>query len=729
MSLRTKVEFSACCLEVCLGIGIVSALTGMAPAQKIVVDATPSHVVNSFSPIQALGAGVDRLRSGEGAPKMDRQDITKEEVEENTDKLLSGPVLKAILGAGWQPVTYRQNTELQIEAWHWNPHGTWSNPQKQDGYFTGSAEPVGMIHHSWAYPLPHRGDTVGDGDGWSRLTDGNLKSYWKSNPYLMRTFTGQDDSLHPQWILIDLGKKVELNAIQIAWANPFAQHYAVQFWTGDLEPFYEGTTKGTWQTFPKGSVEDGKGGTVTLKLVDWKIPVQYLRIWMTKSSNTCDTHGSADKRNCMGYAINELYAGTLSSDGKFTDVIQHLPSRQQTVTWASSTDPWHSASDIDVTKGDQIGFDYFFHSGITRGLPAIVPIAILYGTPEDAANEIAYLYKRHYPVSRIEMGEEADGQRMLPEDYAALYIQFADAIHRLVPSAKLGGPSFEGTRGDVEDWPDAQGRASFLGRFLAYLKAQHHLNDFTFFSFEHYPPIHTWDDLYKEPQFVSHIVQVWKDDGLPPNVPYFMTEGNMRGYQGTPSIRKGLWLADYVGSMMTAGASGTFYFHYIPTPGRPGPFLMVDKDYRVVGYPSQYIAAQMITKEWVQPIDAMHHLFKATTDVTDASGNVLVTAYPVKRPDGTWSVMLVNKDHDHDHTVQVVFANAETKSDSSFSGSVDQITFGAAQYQWHPDGAMGHADPDGPPLRSTITANSKTLYDLPNASITVLRGHIHSDAQ
>jgi hypothetical protein len=724
MPLRTKIGFAG----IYFGIGILFLVASTAVAQQVVVDATPSHVVNSFSPMRALGAGVDRLRSGEGAPKMAKSAITKQEVEGNTDKLLSDPVLKAILGAGWQPVTYRQNTELQIEAWHWNPRGTWSNPQKQDGYFTSSAQPTEMIHHSWSYPLPHRGDTVGDGDGWSRLTDGNPQSYWKSDPYLTSTFTGEHDSKHPQWILIDLGKKVDINAIRIAWANPFAQRYAIQFWTGDIEPFYEGTTKGTWQTFPMGSVEDGKGGTATLKLADWEIPVQYLRIWMTMSSNTCDTHGSADKRNCVGYAIDELYAGTLSSEGKFTDIVQHLPSRQQTVTWASSTDPWHAVSDIDVTKGDQIGFDYFFHSGITRGLPTMVPIAILYGTPEDAANEIAYLDKRHYPVSRIEMGEEADGQRMLPEDYAALYIQFATAIHRLVPSAKLGGPSFEGTLGDVQVWPDAEGRASFLGRFLDYLKAHGHLNDFTFFSFEHYPELDAWNDLYKEPGRVNQLIQVWKDDGLPSNVPYFMTEGNIEDFESAPSIKKGLWLADYVGSIMTAGASGTFYFHYVPTPDRPGPFLMVDKDYRVVGFPSQYIAAQMITKDWVEPIDAIHRLFKAESNVTDASGNVLVTAYPVERPDGQWSVMLVNKDRDHDHSVNVVFANSETKHDSSFAGPVDEITFGAAQYQWHPDGAMGRLDSDGPPTRSTTMANARTLYDLPKASITVLRGHLSGDS-
>jgi hypothetical protein len=125
---RTSFEF----VVICAAIGALSPSPAVL-TQKIVVAATPSHVVNAFSPTRALGAGVDLLRAGEGAPEMDRQSITKDEVERNTDQLLSGPVLKAILGAGWQPVTYRQNAELQIEAWHWNPHGIWSNPQEQDG--------------------------------------------------------------------------------------------------------------------------------------------------------------------------------------------------------------------------------------------------------------------------------------------------------------------------------------------------------------------------------------------------------------------------------------------------------------------------------------------------------------------------------------------------------------------------------------------------------------------
>jgi hypothetical protein len=459
------------------------------------------------------------------------------------------------------------------------------------------------------------------------------------------------------------------------------------------------------------------------------IPVRYLRIWMTESSNTCDTHGSADKRNCVGYAINELYVGALSADGSFNDYVTHFPSRNQTVSWPSSVDPWVASTDLDKTRGDQVGFDFFFTCGITRGLPTMVPIAMLYSTPEDAANEIAYLYKRKYPISYIEMGEEADGQHMLPEDYGALYVQFATAIRKLVPEAKLGGPPFEGTFGDVEVWPDANGKVSWLGRFVDYLKAHGRLNDFQFFSFEHYPyqdrPTYSWADLYPEPEYVKHIVQVWKDNGLPPNIPFFMTEGNIGGGAPPSSVKAGLWLADYVGTMMGEGAGATYYFHYMPYPERMGGFgnfLGIDADYKVMTYPPQYIAAQIVTKEWVQPVDAPHKQFKATSDVNDAAGNVLVTAYAVERPDGQWSVMLVNRDQFNDHAVKVAFAGG--KRNRHFAGQVDRITFGSNEYQWHEEGLLGHADPDGPPARSTVAGGAETLYQLPKASITVLRGRI-----
>src|SRR4029077_19539312 len=138
----------------------------------------------------------------------------------------------------------------------------------------------------------------------------------------------------------------------------------------------------------------------------------------------------------------------------------------------------------------------------------MIPIAMLYSTPEDAAAQIAYVEKRDYQISYVEMGEEPDGQKMLPEDYGALYLQFATALHKVDPKLKLGGPIFEGVNEDIQVWPDSRGRVSWLGRFVDYLKEHGRLSDLAFVSFEHYPfdpcPI-TWKDLYKEPGFVKHI--------------------------------------------------------------------------------------------------------------------------------------------------------------------------------------------------------------------------------
>ena len=52
------------------------------------------------------------------------------------------------------------------------------------------------------------------------------------------------------------------------------------------------------------------------------------------------------------------------------------------------------------------------------------------------------------------------------------------------------------------------------------------MQDFAFFSFEHYPfdgckmP---WPSLYEEPELVSHIMHVWQSDGLPKGLPVFIT--------------------------------------------------------------------------------------------------------------------------------------------------------------------------------------------------------------
>jgi hypothetical protein len=84
--------------------------------------------------------------------------------------------------------------------------------------------------------------------------------------------------------------------------------------------------------------------------------------------------------------------------------------------------------------------------------------------------------------------------------------------------------------------------------------------------------------------------------------------------------------------------------------------------------------------------------------------------------------MLVNRDQFNDQAVKVAFTGG--KRDRHFAGQVDRVTFGANEYQWHEEGTSGHADPDGPPSKSTVAGGVDALYQLPKASITVLRGRI-----
>src|ERR1700683_1234386 len=93
---------------IAVALAILFNMAGTPVLNTVVVDATPSHVVNTFSPPHALGGAIDRLRAGTGAPGPEGRILSKQEIDQNTDTLLRDPMLKEILGAGWQAVTYRQ---------------------------------------------------------------------------------------------------------------------------------------------------------------------------------------------------------------------------------------------------------------------------------------------------------------------------------------------------------------------------------------------------------------------------------------------------------------------------------------------------------------------------------------------------------------------------------------------------------------------------------------------
>jgi hypothetical protein len=108
----------------------------------------------------------------------------------------------------------------------------------------------------------------------------------------------------------------------------------------------------------------------------------------------------------------------------------------------------------------------------------------------------------------------------------------------------------------------------------------------------------------------------------------------------------------------------------------------------------------------------------------DEAGHELISAYAVKRPDGEWSLLVINKDPSNAHEVNLTFENDGKEVAQGFSGTVKMVTFGAAEYVWHSSGATSHADPDGPPKRSDVAWKEGQKVLLPKASVTVLTGKV-----
>ena len=120
-------------------------------------------------------------------------------------------------------------------------------------------------------------------------------------------------------------------------------------------------------------------------------------------------------------------------------------------------------------------------------------------------------------------------------------------------------------------------------------------------------------------------------------------------------------------------------------------------------------------------------MFPSSAAIQDGEGNVLVTSYTLHRPDGNWSLMLVNRDETSSHAVHVVFDDSKGKR--SFTGPVTMVTFGSEQYVWKPDGSKSYADPDGPPVASVTKGSPQSTFTLPKASVTVLRGKVEEIAR
>src|SRR5207245_3622677 len=217
----------------------------------------------------------------------------------------------------------------------------------RQGYLISDFDSQSAISVSYGYRLPRRGNTIdqANNEGFSRLDDGDMTSFWKSNPYLDRQFTGESNSLHPQWIVIEFEKPVPINAIRVLWGVPFARRFKVQYGNFDDVSDIALNVPGTWQDFPRtvfaGSADapSAGSGAVVVKLANAPIKARWLRILLTESSET-NSAATSDIRDRLGFAMRELCAGTIDARGEFHPQVRNGTDRRgQMSVHCASTDP------------------------------------------------------------------------------------------------------------------------------------------------------------------------------------------------------------------------------------------------------------------------------------------------------------------------------------------------------------------------------------------------------
>ncbi|GAC1437795.1 MAG: hypothetical protein NVSMB51_12650 [Solirubrobacteraceae bacterium] len=663
-----------------IGLAGVVVLAGCGAHGPPAVSVDPQRTLNDLRGKTPLGVGLD----GHG-----RGEITQIYTRRNE---------RAMLSAGLGPLAYRLRTELGSEAWHWNASGSFSDARCRCGYWTSSDRPGRRQIVAYGYRLPRRGNTIdqANNDGYSRIDDGDPRSYWKSNPYL---------GDNPQWVMVDLGSPHEIDRLALDWGDPFPRRFLVQIWRGSTPPARYGAehenavfahgVQGAWQTLTGAA---GHAGRQRVRAGP-ALNVRYLRIFLQHSSGTGPR---GDARGRRGFALRELRVLL-----GVHDWVRHgRGGGAQSVIWVSSTDPWHRASDRDLAT-EQPSFDTVYRSSLARGQPVLIPVALAYGTPEDAAAQLRWLRRRGYPVAGLELGEEPDGQLIGPEDYATLYAAFARAL----PGVRLGGPGFASAVPDWSAWPDGHRTSSWTARLLAELGRRGVLGRLNFFSFEWYP----FDDvcastaaqLRGQAELLRAQIARQYADGLPRGMPLAITEYGYSPFaaQAEVELTGGLIDADILASFLALGGSSAYLYGYEPDqPIRESKrcssfgnlaLLLGDGAHRALKPLASYHAMRLLAHRWIGS-----RIVGARSPFAD------VAAYASDRGGGHYALLLINR------------SDAPRRLRAGLRGPLREYLLGPAQYAWHSHGALGYPDPDLPPAASTVDRSG--TVELPPRSLAVI---------
>ena len=222
--------------------------------------------------------------------------------------------------------------------------------------------------------------------------------------------------------------------------------------------------------------------------------------------------------------------------------------------------------------------------------------------------------------------------------------------------------------------------------------------------------------------------------GLTHDIPWIISEYGYSafGARAEVNLDGALLNADSAGRFLTLGGNAAYLYGYEPgeiineqscSSGNNMLFFRDDAGH-ITKPTATYWGARLLAQEWVKPGDEVHEIYPAVSNVRSRDGEAIITAYAVRRPDGLWSLLLINKDPKRAYQASVVLRNTLTRAVSTFDGQVDLFQFSGAQYQLNSDPNNPFPIKAEPPEYRAITNAWRTSVELPAYSMTVVRGKI-----
>jgi hypothetical protein len=270
-------------------------------------------------------------------------------------------------------------------------------------------------------------------------------------------------------------------------------------------------------------------------------------------------------------------------------------------------------------------------------------------------------------------------------------------------------------------WPDARGRTAWMGRFVDALRTHGRISDFAFFSFEWYPFDDVCGDVQKQlaetKEVLDRVLARWRSEGVPASIPWLATEYGWSSYaaKAEVDIPGALFNAEFVADFLSEGGDGAYFYGLEPDTifAEPRPcrqygnllLFLGDEDHRVLSKLATYYAATLLTRTWLAG-EGIHELFPV------AGTTALLRAWAVRRPDGTFALLVINKDAKQSQTIRVAGWDP-----------VDVTQFSPGQYVWRANGEEGRPARSNPPRRFQTGG----VVGIPAYSMSVIEAARHDD--